>query len=215
MASQRPQPAGKPRYLLVAVTVAVTITTAAVTADAQRRAERFPIDIAEAKERAAERFAAVDANEDGSVSADEFLAAGPERGRLGGFAPGRRGAGMDRAGGGKEGRGAGRERGDGKRERRGAMRERMEAANEDIFERADGDGDGALSKEEYGGLGEARRQVAMQRMFERLDEDGDGLLAPAELGGQVERLESLDADEDGKVTQSEMRGGRRDRAEQD
>ena len=50
-------------------------------------------------------------------------------------------------------------------------------------------------------------------MFERLDEDGDGSLAPAELGGQVERLESLDADEDGKVTRSEMRGGWRDRAE--
>ena len=207
MATRLPGTIRNRRYLLVAATVAVTITAAAVTAEAQNRAERFPIDIAGAKERAAERFAAVDTDDDGSVSADEFLAAGPDRGRLGGFASGRRGPGMDRAGGGKDARGAGRDR-------REAMRERMEAKGEGVFERADSDGDGALSKEEYDGLGEARREVAMQRMFERLDEDGDGRLAPAELGSRVERLESLDADEDGKVTRSELRGGWRDRAEQ-
>ena len=213
MATRLARTARNRRYLLVALTVATTIAAAAVTAEEQRRTERFPIDIAEAKERAAERFAAVDANEDGSVSVDEFLVAGPDRGRLGRFASGRRGPGMDRAGG-KDAGGASGDRRQGMRERRGAMRERMEAMEEGVFERADSDADGALSKEEYEGLGEARRDVAMQRRFERLDEDGDGLLAPAELGGQVERLESLDADEDGKVTRDEMRGGWRDRADQ-
>ncbi len=213
MATTLPRPERNRRYLLVAATVAVTITAAAVTAEAQNRAERFPIDIAAAKERAAERFATVDTNEDGSVSVDEFLVASPDRGGMGRFASGRPGTGMDRAGG-KEGRSAARDRREGMRARRGAMRERMESMQEGVFERADADGDGALSKDEYDGLGDARREVAMQRMFERLDEDGDGLLAPAELGGQVDRLESLDADEDGKVTRSEMRGGRRGRAEQ-
>ncbi|MXY54663.1 MAG: hypothetical protein F4Y86_19350 [Gammaproteobacteria bacterium] len=213
MATTLPRTERNRRYLLVAATVAVTITAAAVTAEAQDRAERFPIDIAAAKERAAERFAAVDTNEDGSVSVDEFLVAGPDRGGLGRFASGRRGAGMDRAGG-KEGRRAARDRREGMRARRGGLRERMESMQEGVFERADGDGDGALSKEEYDGLGEARRDVAMERVFQRLDEDGDGLLAPAELGGQVKRLETLDADEDGKVTRSEMRGGWRDRAKQ-
>ena len=211
MATGLPRAARNRRYLLVAVTVATTITAAAVTAAAERRAERFPIDIAEAKERAAERFAAVDTNEDGSVSADEFLAAEPDRGRrTGGFAPGRRGPGMDRAGAAKEAREARRE---GMRERREAMRERMAEMEEGVFERADSDDDGTLTKEEYEGLGQARRQVAMQRMFERLDDDGNGVLAPAELGGQVERLESLDADDDGKVTRAEMRDGWRGRAE--
>lgn len=213
MATTLPRTERNRRYLLVAATVAVTITAAAVTAEAQDRAERFPIDIAAAKERAAERFAAVDTNDDGSVSVDEFLVAGPERGRLGRIASGRLGAGVDPAAG-REGRKASRDRRQGMRERRGAMRERMGAMEEGVFERADGDGDGALSKEEYDGLGEARRDVAMERMFQRLDEDGDGLLAPAELGSQVKRLESLDADEDGKVTRSEMRGGWRDRAKQ-
>ena len=212
MATTLPRTERNRRYLMVAATVAVTITAAAVTAEAQNRAERFPIDIAAAKERAAERFAAVDTNDDGSVSVDEFLVAGPEREGLGRFASGRRGAGMDRAGG-KEGRRAARDRREGMRARRGVMRERMESMQEGVFERADGDGDGALSKEEYDGLGEARREVAMQRMFERLDKDADGLLAPAELGGEVQRLEALDADEDGKVTRSEMRGGWRGRAE--
>ncbi|MDE0691723.1 MAG: EF-hand domain-containing protein [Gammaproteobacteria bacterium] len=201
------------RYLLVAATVAVTITAAAVTAEAQNRAERFPIDITAAKERAAERFAAVDTNDDGSVSVDEFLVAGPDRGGLNRFASGRRGAGMDHVAG-KEGLRAARDRREGMRARRGGLRERMESMQEGVFERADGDGDGALSKEEYDGLGQARREVAMQRMFERLDKDADGLLAPAELGGQVQRLEALDADEDGKVTRSELRGGWRDRAGQ-
>ncbi|MYB37929.1 MAG: hypothetical protein F4Y26_11225 [Gammaproteobacteria bacterium] len=213
MATTLPRTERNRRYLLVAATVAVTITAAAVTAEAQDRAERFPIDIAAAKERAAERFAAVDTNDDGSVSVDEFLVAGPERGDLGRFASGRRGAGMDRAAG-KEGPRAARDRREGMRARRGGLRERMESMQEGVFERADGDGDGALSKEEYDGLGEARRDVAMERVFQRLDEDGDGLLAPAELGGQVKRLETLDADEDGKVTRSEMRGGWRDRAKQ-
>ena len=213
MATTLPRTDRNRRYLLVAATVAVTITAAAVTAEAHNRAERFPIDIAAAKERAAERFAAVDTNDDGSVSVDEFLVAGPERGGLGRFASGRPGAGMGRAAG-KEGRKAARDRREGMRARRGAMRERMESIQEGVFERADGDGDGALSKEEYDGLGEARREVAMQRMFERLDKDADGLLAPTELGGEVLRLEALDADEDGKVTRSEVRGGWRDRAEQ-
>lgn len=194
------------RYLMVALTVATTIAAAAVTAEAQRRMERFPIDIAEAKERAAERFAAVDTNDDGGVSADEFLAAAPQRERLGDFASGRRGAGMDRAGGGSKARQARRDRGK-------DVRQRMEATQEAVFERADDDGNGTLSKEEYEGLGEARRDVVMRRMFERLDEDGDGVLAPSELG-DVQRLESLDADGDGKVTRSEMRGGWRDRAGQ-
>ncbi len=82
------------------------------------------------------------------------------------------------------------------------------ATEEAVFEQADGDGDGALSKEEYDGLREARARVAMQRMFERLDDDENGVLAPAELGARVARLESLDANEDGMVTRQEMRGHR-------
>lgn len=199
MATPLPRPARNRRYLFVAITVAATITAAAVTADEQSRGERFPIDIAEAKQQAAERFAAVDTDEDGAVSVDEFIAAGPQRdGFMRGF-PGRRGPGMDR-GRGKGERGA-------MRERREAMSERRESMEEGVFEQADGDGDGALSKDEYDSLPQARRQVAMQRMFERLDDDGDGALAPEELGSAVQRLESLDADEDGKVTRREMRAG--------
>lgn len=206
MANSLPRPVRNRRYLLVAVTVAATIAAAAVTAHAQPRGERFPIDIAEAKQQAAERFAAVDTDEDGAVSVDEFIAAGPEReGFMRGFS-GRRGAGMDRRAGKGERRAM--------RERRAAMRDRMEATEEGVFEQADGDGDGALSKDEYDGLPQARRQVAMQRMFERLDADGDGALAPQELGGAVQRLESFDADEDGKVTRREMRRGWRDAEEQ-
>ena len=204
MATQLPRTTRNRRYLFVAVTVAATITAAAFTADAQRRGEHFPIDIAAAKERAAERFAAVDSNEDGAVSVDEFVAAGPQReGVMRGLPRGPRGAGMDRRRGGKR-----------DMERREAMRERRAAMEEGVFEQADGDGDGALSKDEYDGLPQARRQVAMQRTFERLDDDGDGVLSPEELAGRVSRLESLDADEDGKVTRREMRTGWQGREEQ-
>lgn len=220
------------RLLIVTLVVAATVAGAAATADtgetaaageavaeeeaqSAERGGRFPIDIARMKADAAQRFARLDADGDGEVSSEEFVAGAADRAAPGRAFRGDRGPGRRMGAGGRGGDRA-RHRRSGPRPfggRGGAMRERMQASSEAAFDRADADGDGALSREEYGNLGEARRQLVRESMaartFARLDADDSGSLSGAELSRRVARLATLDADGDGLVSRDEMprRGG--------
>jgi Ca2+-binding EF-hand superfamily protein len=57
-----------------------------------------------------------------------------------------------------------------------------------LLERADSDGDGALSAAELEEMADGRRQARMERMFERVDADGDGSLTEAELDAAMARM---------------------------
>lgn len=101
-------------------------------------------------------------------------------------------------------------------ERREAMRPR--------FVRADRDGDGALSAEEFGELarafarnvrtqpgqpqpGQTDRRAAAggERLFGAIDANGDGALSAEEIAGAGEAIVKLDANGDGAITREELR----------
>lgn len=68
------------------------------------------------------------------------------------------------------------------------------------FARLDKDGDGALSKSEYGarGKGDPAKTKKIEGRFKRLDADGDGKLSPGEFasGGKKDGKKKGDEDDD-------------------
>ncbi len=151
------------------------------------------VAIEELEARAARRFARVDADGDGRITAEEFAASRMDRrGRRDGDADGRPRRGGERR--------DGRRRGD----RFGGS-----PFGERAFDAADADGDGQLSREEWRELPRAARAAARERMFARLDANDDGGLDADEFGRDMARLKALDADGDGRLTRSEMRDGRK------
>ena len=195
----------------VGLVVGICVTLAAFTAlagdDSDRSSDRKKMDrsmdIAEMKAAAGERFAKVDADGDGKVTPEEFVAAEMARGEARGEGRRWREARERR---GKEMR---------KRMREGMREHRREARgmmSEKVFDAADGDADGKLSKEEFGQLPEAARSVAQRRAFDRIDADGDGVLTASEMSPRIARLEQADADGDGKISRDEMRALRKEQA---
>ena len=201
----------------VGLVVGMCVTLAAFTAiagdDSDKKGGKGEmqrsIDVEKMKAGAAERFAKLDADGNGKVTPDEFAAARMDRGKT---------RGAERRWRGPGGREEMRERmgrisREGMRDRGGAMRGQMrEMLSEQVFDAADGDGDGKLSKEEFGQLPQAARSVAQRRAFDRMDADGDGALTASELSPRIAMLEKLDADGDGKVGRDEMRAWRKEQA---
>ncbi len=174
--------------LRVTITVAACITAAALMAISANAHDRgTAIDLNELKAEAQERFAAADADGDGSVSGSEFEAAD--------VTPQPRFARQDR-GGPRPFRGAGR--GDNRAE---------------VFVEADTDDDEQLSKAEFEAVPDAVRRLAKRRLFNRFDENDDESLSSDEFSPRYNRLAALDANSDGQVTRDEMprryRPGRR------
>jgi len=81
------------------------------------------------------------------------------------------------------------------------------------FSGADSDQDGAITLEELKKFEEKRRLENAKRMIERLDEDGDGKLALSEIPERMRpRLQPLDRNRDGILTQEELAAPRPDNA---
>lgn len=91
----------------------------------------------------------------------------------------------------------------------GAALADFQAAGRQRMLRADANGDGKISKEEWAAARKnAKRDPA--RMFGRLDANGDGLLEASELNTLLaRRFQRLDADGDGRLTQEERQAGRK------
>lgn len=177
--------------VLAAFSAAGTTDASDARADEGAKGKRG-VSIEALESRAAERFAKADADGDGRVTPEEFAAVRMDR-------RGRRGEDARRDG----------RRGDGPRDRRRSRGPFGPFGEDALFDAADADGDGNLSREEWRELPRAARGAARERMFARMDDNGDGVLEAGEFGPDVERLRALDADGDGRLTRREMREGRR------
>jgi Ca2+-binding EF-hand superfamily protein len=198
-------PARAARNLMI-IGGAMAMSMAAMAAPEPGKLQ-FPISISEARERADSRFQSLDKDGNGVLSREEFAAAewmGKRHSRgHGHMRPGARD--------GKAGlryRPDGADRGD-----REAWRERRDATDAALFEALDADGDGTLSRDEFGTrqIREARRQAMADRLFDRLDRNGDGVISRDEFPDGVARLEAMDTDGDGVVTEAEARAFRASR----
>lgn len=128
------------------------------------------------------RFAALDADGDGEINAGEMAAAPPPRRQGDGRGPGRRGPKVD-----------------------DELRAELE---DEVFERLDQDGSGALERNEFSRqrLRDATRAAMMTERLKRLDSDGNGSVSEAEF---LARVAELDADGDGELAPGEWRSQRK------
>ncbi|MGK0223420.1 MAG: hypothetical protein ACI9ON_002665 [Limisphaerales bacterium] len=150
----------------------------------------FPIIIADVEVRQAQRFDALDQDNDDAVTLAEFE---------NGPSPDRK-MHHDRRGEHRNNRGD-------KSERRLAMRK---SVDEELFKILDTDGDGSLSPAEHSAGDSKTKGLARKRAgFAKLDANADGKLTASELPSRADRLKQADSNQDGKVTRSEMASMRR------
>ncbi len=167
-------------------TLLLGLTLTSLTPLAHAGGHRDGISVAELEARQAERFASADVNGDGLIDGDEFAALEPRRHR--GATP---------------------------RRRRGAPPRGADTFPEDleqaIFAELDGDGDGALTSDEFSleAQRSARQRIMRAELFARLDGNDDGYLDPDEFPPR--RMLGLDSDGDGQLTREELHGGFRHR----
>ena len=140
-----------------------------------RGAVAWSRSVEQLKARAEAQFAEADANDDGRVSAEEFVAADLERADRG----------RDRA-------------------RRGGERAARADGKPGDFEVVDADGNGQISPQEFEARRQAQREARRKRVFERVDADGDGFLSPDEFPSRAGRLAAMDANGDGIVDRDEI-----------
>jgi len=159
--------------------LAILVGTLVPMTFAAAEGPRRTVDVNSATERARMRFAALDADGDGEISAAEMAAAPPPpRWQGDGRGPGRRGPKVD-----------------------DELRAELE---DEVFERLDQDGSGALERNEFGRqqLRDATRAAVMAERLKRLDSDGNGSVSEAEF---LARIAELDADGDGELEPGEWR----------
>lgn len=152
----------------------------------------FPIIIADVEVRQAQRFDALDQDNDDAVTLAEFEnGPSPDRKTRHKYSnlpnpPNDRG---DRS------------------ERRIAMHK---AVDEELFKILDTDGDGSLSPAEHSAGDSKTKGLARKRAgFAKLDANADGKLTASELPSRADRLKQADSNQDSKVTRSEMASMRR------
>ena len=153
-----------------------------------------PIDLNELRTRTSERFAAADADSDGKLSPAEFSAYHGAKTKAGGR--------WHKNCGGKGGGKAWRKLRGGSDD--GASRQKL---RDQIFDEADLDGNGELSRKEASGMRKAARSVRKRAFFEKLDKDKDGMLSEQEFSARAARLNALDANSDGRLSGEEILRG--------
>ena len=140
------------------------------------RSERG-LDLAQLEVRAAERFAAMDLDADGLVTATEFAQAPKGRDqRHHGF------------------------------KNRGKRHQKFDDQAFDTID-ADNNGQISREEfdQRRASLHAVRKEGRGERRFDRLDQNGDGALTADELQAKVARLREFDADNNGLLTRQEMR----------
>ncbi len=185
----------KPLFTLSLAALALSM---AIPAWSGPHGSEFPISIADLEAKAAQAFAQADSNNDGEVSQEEFADVDTDhRGMRERHFSGHHGSRVHGEHMGRMGRG---DHGD----------HSMESQAE-FFAALDTDGNGELSSEEFGPENHraARKTLMRNKMFARMDADGNGGLSQDEFPGRVQRLRTLDSNEDGEITRDELRDGRR------
>ena len=76
----------------------------------------------------------------------------------------------------------------------------------EVFNRIDKNGDGSLTREEFGGA--ARNHAGR---LNQMDTNNDGKISRDEWKGNPKRFDRLDANGDGVITKEEIRGARQNR----
>ena len=193
----------RPSIRNLGLIIAAGCLSAAVGVQAKPQNDRFPIDLAEAQQRASERFASADENNDKYLDLAEFEAYEPQRGE---GHPGPRH--------GKKGvhgrRGPGGER----RGMKGPRSEQMRTAvRAEVFAILDSNGNGSIDQTEFDAQDqrEVRRTAFKRARFKMLDVSGDNRLSLDEASVRLAHLRAADADGDGKIDHAEMRNAMRAR----
>ena len=186
------------RTLVGNVTLGVSVLCLFSSAWAKHPGAEFPISIAEVQSRADSRFAATDADNDGTISREEFAAADwPHRHPAHG--------------------GAGHQRMAKEFPHDADAQLRREALEKHLFAMLDKDDDGMLSPAEFSArnMPGAGSPLKRQWAFDHLDADDNGSLSRDELPDPASRLRTLDADGDGMVSREEALAHRRSGGQSD
>lgn len=212
--------------ILIGGSLAAILAAGVAVAAPSLPGSKGPVSVAEMKQRTAERFKALDANGDGSVTKAEMGSArGKWAGKRGEHAGHGRGELFGRADTDKNGVVTRAEfdaaiaqhsaHGGGGRHAMMSDADRKARAGE-MFKRFDADGNGSISKAEAEAArarfqqrrGEARDDRRDDR-FAKLDSDGNGAVSLAEFNARdAERIDRLDANRDGQISSDEFAAGR-------